>query len=53
MIGKSAANAADDSRDAALAATRHLTLRIGFVLLAGEADGLTSKTHSRTMAANA
>jgi hypothetical protein len=45
MIGMSAANAADDSRDAAPAATRNLTLRICFVLLAGEAgnDGLTSE----------
>jgi hypothetical protein len=45
MEGMSAANAADDNRDAAPAATRHLTLRIGFVLLSGEADngGLTSK----------
>ena len=44
-IGMSAANAADDNRDAAPAAMRNLTLRIGFVLLAGEADngGLTSK----------
>ena len=44
-MGKSAANAADESKDAAPAATRYLTLRIGFVLLAGEADngGLTSR----------
>ena len=44
-MGMSAANAADDSRDAAPAATRNLTLRIGFVLLSGEANnaGLTSK----------
>src|SRR3954454_24809615 len=34
----SAANAPDDSRDAAPAAIRNLTLRIGFVLLSGEAD---------------
>ncbi len=47
MIGMSAANAAEDSRDAAPAAMRNLTLRIGFVLLAGEAiiGGPTSKTH--------
>jgi hypothetical protein len=47
MEGMSAANAADDNMDAAPAATRNLTLRIGFVLLSGEADngGLTSKTH--------
>ena len=45
MMGMSAANAADDNRDAAPAAIRNLTLRIGFVLLSGEADngGLTSK----------
>jgi hypothetical protein len=36
--GMSAAYATDDNRDAALAAMRNLTLRIGFVLLAGEAD---------------
>ena len=54
MMGMSAANAADDNRDAAPAATRDLTLRIGFVLLSGEADngGLTSKTHGRTMPQN-
>src|SRR3954462_8387320 len=34
----SAANAPDESRDAAPAAIRILTLRIGFVLLSGEAD---------------
>jgi hypothetical protein len=41
----SAAKAADDNSDAAPAAIRNLTLRIGFVLLSGEADngGLTSK----------
>src|SRR3982074_2685370 len=33
-----AANAGDDNRDAAAAAIRNLTLRIGFVLLSGEAD---------------
>jgi hypothetical protein len=40
----SAANAADDNNsDAAPAAIKNLTLRIGFVLLSGEADngGLT------------
>jgi hypothetical protein len=44
-MGMSAANATDDNNDAAPAATRNLTLRIGFVLLAGEADngGLTTK----------
>jgi hypothetical protein len=44
-MAMSAANAIDDNRDAAPAATRNLTLRIGFVLLAGEADngGLTSR----------
>ena len=44
----SAANATDDNRDAAPAATTDITLRIGFVLLASEAnnDGLTS-TNSR------
>jgi hypothetical protein len=34
----SAADAADDNNDAAPAAIRNLTLRIGFVLLSGEAD---------------
>src|SRR4051812_17716160 len=34
----SAANAPDDNKDAAPAAIRILTLRIGFVLLSGEAD---------------
>jgi hypothetical protein len=45
MMGMSAANAPDDNRDAAPAAMRDLTLRIGFVLLAGEADngGLTTE----------
>src|SRR5882757_1085284 len=54
MMGMSAANAAEDNRDAAPAATRNLTLRIGFVLLAGEADhgSPTSKTHGRTMPPN-
>src|SRR5580692_9609617 len=37
-MAMSAANAADDNKDAAPAATRYLTLRIGFVLLSGEAD---------------
>jgi hypothetical protein len=36
-IGISAANAIDEIRDAAPAARRDLTLRIGFVLMAGEA----------------
>ena len=42
-MAMSAANAVDDSKAAAPAATRNLTLRIGFVLLSGEADngGLT------------
>jgi hypothetical protein len=35
--GMSAASAAVDNNDAAPAAMRNLTLRIGFVLLAGEA----------------
>jgi hypothetical protein len=34
MMGMSAANATDDNRDAAPAATTDITLRIGFVLLA-------------------
>src|SRR4051812_23677996 len=37
-MAMSAANAPDESRDAAPAAIRTLTLRIGFVLLSGEAD---------------
>jgi hypothetical protein len=37
-IGMSAANAADEIRVAAAAASKDLTLRIGFVLLAGEAN---------------
>src|SRR4051794_19878194 len=37
-MAMSAAKAPDDSRDAAPAAIRILTLRIGFVLLSGEAD---------------
>ena len=39
------AKAADDNNDAAPAATRNVTQRIGFVLLSGEADngGLTAK----------
>jgi hypothetical protein len=39
----SAANAIEDNKDAAPATTKIFTLRIGFVLLAGEADGPTSK----------
>jgi hypothetical protein len=44
-MAMSAAKAIDDNIDAAPAATINLTLRIGFVLLSGEADngGLTSK----------
>src|ERR1700733_8738274 len=38
MEPMSAAKAADDNRDAAPAAIINLTLRIGFVLLSGEAD---------------
>jgi hypothetical protein len=38
MEGMSAASAAVDNRDAAPAAMKYLTLRIDFVLLAGEAD---------------
>src|SRR5206468_6731051 len=37
-MAMSAANAPDDNSDAAPAAIRTLTLRIGFVLLSGEAD---------------
>jgi hypothetical protein len=37
-IGMSAANAIDEIRVAAPAARRDLTLRIGFVLMAGEAQ---------------
>src|SRR3954469_10907040 len=37
-MAMSAANAPDDNKDAAPAAMRILTLRIGFVLLSGEAD---------------
>src|SRR5436305_221200 len=37
-MAMSAANAPDDNKDAAPAAIRILTLRIGFVLLSGEAD---------------
>src|SRR3954471_15864466 len=37
-MAMSAANAPDDNRDAAPAAISNLTLRIGFVLLSGEAD---------------
>jgi transposase-like protein len=49
MEGMSAANAVVDNNDAALAAMRNLTLRIGSVLLAGEADkeSLTSKNPRR------
>jgi hypothetical protein len=42
MEGMSAANATDDNRDAAPAATRNLTLRMGFVLLSGEATAEAS-----------
>src|SRR5712672_4535415 len=38
MEPMSAANATDDNKDAAPAAIRNLTLRLGFVLLSGEAD---------------
>jgi hypothetical protein len=49
----SAADATDDNRDAAPAAMRNLTLRIGFVLLAGEADKASHrKTHDGTMPPN-
>jgi hypothetical protein len=53
--GMSAAKATDDNRDAAPAARRDLTLRIGFVLLSGEATAEAShqKLTRRTMAANA
>jgi hypothetical protein len=49
-MAMSAANAVDDNNsDAAPAAIKNLTLRIGFVLLSGEADngGLTPE-NSRT-----
>jgi hypothetical protein len=53
-MAMSAANAAEDNKVTAPAATKVLTLRIGFVLLSGGGDcgGPTSKTHGRTMAAN-
>jgi hypothetical protein len=49
--GMSAASAAVDNNEAAPAAMKNLTLRIGSVLLAGEAANEASllKTHSRTM----
>jgi hypothetical protein len=49
--GMSAAKAADDNMDAAPAATIYFTLRIGFVLLSGEADSkfLTSRKLTQTM----
>jgi hypothetical protein len=43
----SAASAADDIKVAAPAATKNLTLRIGFVLLSGEADGTPHIKNSR------
>jgi hypothetical protein len=46
-IGRSAANAAVDIIDAAAAANRDLTLRIGFVLLASEADRKASRENPR------
>jgi hypothetical protein len=51
-IGMSAANAAVDNSETAPAAMNDLTLRIGFVLLAGEAksDAPLQKTHARTIA---
>jgi len=51
----SAANAADDIKLAAPAAMKNFTLRIGFVLLSGEADRDASlkKLTARTMPANA
>jgi hypothetical protein len=55
-MAMSAANAAEDNKVAAPAAMKDLTLRMGFVLLSGEADcekGPTSKTHGRKMALNA
>jgi hypothetical protein len=52
-MAMSAADAIDDNKDAAPATTKNFTLRIGFVLLAGEADGPTSKTHAGTIAPNA
>src|SRR3954469_15121325 len=41
-MGTSAAEAIDGNRDAAPAAMRNLTLRIGFVLLSGEAEAEAS-----------
>jgi hypothetical protein len=52
-MAMSAANAMEDNKDAAPAITKIFTLRIGFVPLAGEANGPTSKTHVGTMAPNA
>jgi hypothetical protein len=53
MMAMSAANAPDDNSDAAPAAIRDLTLRIGFVLLSGEAaEASHLETHGRTMAPN-
>jgi hypothetical protein len=54
-MGMSAANAAVGNSDAAPTAMKYLTLRIGFVLLASEADkdDLTSETHGRTMPSKA
>src|SRR5882724_2897098 len=53
--GRSAASAMDDSSDAAPAAIKNFTQRIGFVLLSGEAatQGLTFETHRWTMPPNA
>jgi hypothetical protein len=47
-IGMSAANATDEIRVAAPAARRVFTLRIGFVLLAGEAIRTPHVLNSRT-----
>jgi hypothetical protein len=49
MDGISAASTADDNSDAAPAAIKTLTLRIGFVLLSGEAgNGGPTPKNSRT-----
>jgi hypothetical protein len=54
MIAMSAANAAVENRVAAPAASKDLTLRIGFVLcpVRPNAKSLTSKIHGQTMAPN-
>jgi hypothetical protein len=52
-MAMSAANAPDANRDAAPAAKIDLTLRMGFVLLAGEAaEASHLETHAKTMPRN-